>query len=295
MTPSQLAQVVCALAAAGASKHIQLVTLTGEPTHERALALQLLRSCHGVARVWQPLPVEGNASSASLADLIRRRYKREMTDVLFVAYIFSVTDVALLNKPELLELTSLSRLLLFVQSNFLSSSLREFHGQINNKVIFIEARASSMSAWEAFRTEPSEMAKPRYLSLVSSPPLQEQLDVLRRKPWYRRTNLTGLTLRCSLKNYVPFTVLKKLPGGLVSVSGLLGDVIDALATYLQMRIECREPKDKKWGAIRTPDGNWVGVLGDVVHGRADIALPYYYPMVERQTVFDFSHPIGDDW
>ncbi|KAA0196317.1 Ionotropic receptor 181 [Hyalella azteca] len=159
----------------------------------------------------------------------------------------------------------------------------------------VNVNGSGLSAWDAYRASAAVPAVYQYLTAVSVPPLRQQLDVLRREPWSRRTNLTGLVVRCSVLDYEPYSVLEERADGTVAITGLVGDILVILEGALRVKFECRKPRDNKWGSTMTLGGDWEGVLGDVYHNRADLALPFFYPNVDRAKAFDISYPFGEDW
>ena len=51
------------------------------------------------------------------------------------------------------------------------------------------------------------------------------------------------------------------------------------------RSTCFATKDGQWGGLK--DGKWTGMIGDIVNGRADIALASLDITQERSTAVDF--------
>ncbi|KAG7158354.1 Glutamate receptor ionotropic, kainate 2-like 15 [Homarus americanus] len=96
---------------------------------------------------------------------------------------------------------------------------------------------------------------------------------LSQKDWSdRRSNLTGLHLRCVTLPQQPFTYLSE-PDSQMNVQitgGYTKDVWDALQEIHGFTYSCRVPEDGKWGALS--DGKWNGLVQEMVEQRADAVV-----------------------
>ncbi|XP_047737821.1 glutamate receptor 3-like [Hyalella azteca] len=291
---AQLVQVVCSVAATKTLKHIQLVALSGQSRENVEFAHHLSRSCCCETNFLFPITFAYNASSPPYTESGATHCDLWTSDSLFVAILKTPDDAKLVNIYLKTPTTKLSWIF-FVDSQVFPAMMYQFQEAIDNKVIFIKVNGSGLSAWDAYRASAAVPAVYQYLTAVSVPPLRQQLDVLRREPWSRRTNLTGLVVRCSVLDYEPYSVLEERADGTVAITGLVGDILVILEGALRVKFECRKPRDNKWGSTMTLGGDWEGVLGDVYHNRADLALPFFYPNVDRAKAFDISYPFGEDW
>ncbi|XP_069986865.1 glutamate receptor ionotropic, kainate 2 [Penaeus vannamei] len=88
----------------------------------------------------------------------------------------------------------------------------------------------------------------------------------------RRTNLTGLHLRCVTMPQEPFIYVSE-PNDQLKVDLLGGyarDVFRALQEKLGFTYTCRLPPDYKWGSLE--NGQWNGLMKEMVSGRADVVV-----------------------
>ncbi|CAH1252365.1 GRIK3 [Branchiostoma lanceolatum] len=108
--------------------------------------------------------------------------------------------------------------------------------------------------------------------------------------------IKGQVLRAVTKTPAhPFLVLTNKTSGLV-YEGYLKDVLSSLARILKFEYEIYESPDGKYGA---PDhrGVWNGMVGEVVHGRANLTLAPLTISSLREKVVDFTKPylhVGTD-
>ncbi|XP_042891229.1 glutamate receptor U1-like [Penaeus japonicus] len=116
------------------------------------------------------------------------------------------------------------------------------------------------------------------------------------EPWQRRTNLTGLLVKCSTLQGPPHTYLKDSPDGSVKISGLYGDLWDILIHLLNFttpyffRVRCERPSDKGWGIFH--NGSWTGMIGDLEREEADIAIAPLDITFSRSLAVDYTFPLS---
>ncbi|KAG8011949.1 Glutamate receptor ionotropic [Nibea albiflora] len=65
------------------------------------------------------------------------------------------------------------------------------------------------------------------------------------------------------------------------------DVLDALSNYLGFKYEIYVAPDHKYGSLQ-PDGQWNGLMGELVFKRADVGLSALTITPERESVVDFT-------
>ena len=71
------------------------------------------------------------------------------------------------------------------------------------QAVFISMANDGILVWDGYKTTTGSPAVTQVIKKLSLPPkgfLLDELHDLTREPWYRRTNLTGLVLRCSTLN-----------------------------------------------------------------------------------------------
>ncbi|XP_045620274.2 probable glutamate receptor [Procambarus clarkii] len=104
----------------------------------------------------------------------------------------------------------------------------------------------------------------------------------------RRTNLTGLHLRCVTLSQPPFLTVgpPDQEGRAALVAGYVKDVWDALQDIHGFTYACRLPEDGAWGS-QSPDGRWNGLVREVVEGRADVVVASLDHNQARAKAIDF--------
>ncbi|XP_069950500.1 probable glutamate receptor [Cherax quadricarinatus] len=117
---------------------------------------------------------------------------------------------------------------------------------------------------------------------------QDELD-LPKEDWSdRRTNLTGLHLRCVTLPQEPFTYVSEPDDQLKVdiVRGYAKDVWDTLQEILGFTYTCRKPVDGTFGSM-SQDGAWNGLVREVVKGRADVVVTSLDHTEARARALDF--------
>ncbi|XP_078700018.1 glutamate receptor ionotropic, kainate 2-like [Branchiostoma floridae x Branchiostoma belcheri] len=76
--------------------------------------------------------------------------------------------------------------------------------------------------------------------------------------------------------------------------GFCMDLFSWLSTELGFKYEYYEVEDGQYGIYNSQTGQWNGMIGDVLNGKADIALAPLSITSERQTVGDFTLPYYDN-
>ncbi|KAF2368479.1 Ionotropic glutamate receptor L-glutamate and glycine-binding domain [Trinorchestia longiramus] len=161
---------------------------------------------------------------------------------------------------------------------------------LDNKVQLLVPEELEISAWEAYRAAASVPTVYERLSTISLPPRQEELEIMRREPWSRRTNLTGLIVRCSVLKWSPYTIPKKTSSDELEYTGMSHMLITTLQDHLHFKLVCNEPKDRQWGTLNVSSGSWSGILGELQRGESDICTAPYSFTYDRARFFEFSIP-----
>ncbi|XP_042873578.1 uncharacterized protein LOC122254123 [Penaeus japonicus] len=104
-------------------------------------------------------------------------------------------------------------------------------------------------------------------------------------PHLRRQDLTGIHFRCTTLQFPPMTVLRANADGSVSVSGILGNVLNTMKSLMNFTYTCRTVKDGQFGAF--VDGRWTGMVKEVMDGQADMVIANMGITQQRSTVVDF--------
>ncbi|XP_050736975.1 glutamate receptor ionotropic, kainate 4-like [Eriocheir sinensis] len=95
-----------------------------------------------------------------------------------------------------------------------------------------------------------------------------------REDWSeRRTNLTGLHLRCVTMPQAPFVYVSKPDedNNVEITGGFAKDIWDGLQEIHGFTYSCKLPADRNFGIV-TGDGKWTGLVGELVEGRADVVV-----------------------
>ncbi|XP_076063836.1 uncharacterized protein LOC143038484 isoform X2 [Oratosquilla oratoria] len=105
----------------------------------------------------------------------------------------------------------------------------------------------------------------------------------------RRRNLTGLHLRCVTESWIPFSENRRLANGTTKIGGILEDVFEQMSIILDFTYTCRQPEDHEFGVF--DNGSWSGLMGELVEGRADVAVASLDNTYHRTQYVDFPTPI----
>nr|XP_027214816.1 glutamate receptor ionotropic, delta-1-like [Penaeus vannamei] len=89
----------------------------------------------------------------------------------------------------------------------------------------------------------------------------------------------------------PATILNWDADGQLSVSGSFIEVVQYFQSNLNFSCKWARSKDETWG-VRRPDGSWNGMVGDLVEGRADVAVGVALSP-DRDSSVDFTLQINE--
>ncbi|XP_056139529.1 glutamate receptor ionotropic, delta-2 [Lampris incognitus] len=101
-------------------------------------------------------------------------------------------------------------------------------------------------------------------------------------------NMRGVVLRVVTVLEEPFVMMSEnVLGKPKKYQGFSIDVLDALSNYLGFKYEIYVAPDHKYGSLQ-PDGQWNGLIGELVFKRADVGLSALTITPERESVVDFT-------
>ncbi|XP_069379720.1 glutamate receptor ionotropic, delta-2 isoform X2 [Paralichthys olivaceus] len=101
-------------------------------------------------------------------------------------------------------------------------------------------------------------------------------------------NMRGVVLRVVTILEEPFVMVSEnVLGKPKKYQGFSIDVLDALSNYLGFKYEIYVAPDHKYGSMQ-PDGQWNGLMGELVFKRADVGLSALTITPERESVVDFT-------
>uniref|UniRef100_A0A8C7XUS5 Glutamate receptor n=1 Tax=Oryzias sinensis TaxID=183150 RepID=A0A8C7XUS5_9TELE len=101
-------------------------------------------------------------------------------------------------------------------------------------------------------------------------------------------NMRGVVLRVVTVLEEPFVMVSEnVLGKPKKYQGFSIDILDALSNYLGFKYEIYVAPDHKYGSLQA-DGQWNGLMGELVFKRADVGLSALTITPERESVVDFT-------
>ena len=121
------------------------------------------------------------------------------------------------------------------------------------------------------------------------------LDISKPNIWERRSDLRNVTLKDVLLNYHPlvFAKVDQATGSIVGIDGFIGQIWDILEEQLNFSTIHYLQKDGDFGAP-DEDGNWNGIVRDLIDGLADVTTSTLAFTEERRKVIGMSLAIEVD-
>ena len=112
--------------------------------------------------------------------------------------------------------------------------------------------------------------------------------------WERRGDLHGVVLRTAVLKWPPFFDYSlDQDGRPIEAKGFLMATLRELEANLNFTVGLSLPKDGKWG-ILTDEGEYNGLVGELVNREVDIAPSGLYRIKWREQVIDFATPVLED-
>ena len=84
----------------------------------------------------------------------------------------------------------------------------------------------------------------------------------------------------------PYTIVTRQEDGSVSCSGYVYDLWRIMASVLNIRFKMITPQRRDYGTLHE-NGTWTGMVGDLVYGRADVAVSTLDMTPDRTAAVDF--------
>ncbi|KAK7004473.1 Glutamate receptor ionotropic NMDA 2B, partial [Biomphalaria glabrata] len=135
------------------------------------------------------------------------------------------------------------------------------------------------------RTPPSGKPKRHFLQIVTreEPPFVEYRDLSQNGSCGHSSYLCYVYERDSNKVRVSGSSVQKC------CTGLSIELLHRLSVALNFDFCLYEVEDFQWGT-KNPDGTWNGIVGDLINGKADMAVSSMTIDEDRSTVINFSLP-----
>ena len=129
-------------------------------------------------------------------------------------------------------------------------------------------------------------------SLGTFDPVSDQLNMSPIKPlWERRSNLTGITLRTTVLQWLPHMGLEMATDGKVkSMWGANFDALRVLQNKMGFDYTVEVPPDGNFG-VQDDKGIWNGVVGQGHRKEVDMIIAPLSLNLERSQVIDYLNPI----
>ena len=109
-------------------------------------------------------------------------------------------------------------------------------------------------------------------------------------------NRSGLNpeLRVTAFDDPPYILMQKNTDGTFRYDGYLYNIWQIVADMLNIRYRMVPPVQSGYGNL-DPNGNWSGMVGELVYGRADVALTWLHSRPDRAAVIDYIYvPIDNN-
>ncbi|XP_024130747.1 glutamate receptor ionotropic, delta-2 [Oryzias melastigma] len=101
-------------------------------------------------------------------------------------------------------------------------------------------------------------------------------------------NMRGVVLRVVTVLEEPFVMVSEnVLGKPMKYQGFSIDILDALSNYLGFKYDIYLAPEQKYGSLQS-DGQWNGLMGELVFKRADVGLSALTITPERESVVDFT-------
>ncbi|CAL4062375.1 unnamed protein product, partial [Meganyctiphanes norvegica] len=151
--------------------------------------------------------------------------------------------------------------------------------------------AGQISVYEVYQAGP-QLPKQWTLLTTWMPGQHHNLTLPDPEPWARRTDLSGLTVRCTTLPDQPFILETQSTTGTKGLQGIYGDLWTGMANFFNFTWTCIPPRDGQWGAVI--NNSWTGMIKDLLDGHVDIALADLDITQARSQVVDFPYGLNYD-
>ncbi|XP_042883139.1 probable glutamate receptor [Penaeus japonicus] len=103
----------------------------------------------------------------------------------------------------------------------------------------------------------------------------------------RRTNLTGLHIRCLTLESQPSIFTEKQGNRTVKITGWMADLWEEIRSLSNFTYTCRTPADGEWGAPKSKPGEWSGMVGELDQKMSDVIIAPLDHTQARSSVVDY--------
>ena len=164
--------------------------------------------------------------------------------------------------------------------------LDEVHPKFDSNIIFYDIQGNNIMLFEAYQTPKIQDLKFR---MVSEWDIYREaftnLDEIKYL-WNVKRTMSGDKFIATYVNS-PALSTAATDG---SLTGYIVDIVKLIGQELNFTIEFVEQKDGLWGS-QISEGNWSGMVGDLLQHKADIAISGMIMDEARLNIMDFSIPI----
>ena len=168
--------------------------------------------------------------------------------------------------------------------------------RLNNRVIFYGFQEENVMVLEEFYAiRGAKNLSRNELGVWTDQPSQPQSFRHLSHIWTRRNDLQGTTVISSTLQASPVYMREvDRATGKVEYQGSFHAIISLLAKELNFTVRYVEPEDGKWGGKDPSTGEWMGIIGMLVKGEADLSSSGLTITQERQAIIDFSISLMPD-
>ncbi|XP_042883137.1 glutamate receptor 2-like [Penaeus japonicus] len=158
-----------------------------------------------------------------------------------------------------------------------------------NQVTFALLESGRISLWEVYQVAPEAPQRTQRVGRWDAGPGDSPgvLDGPHEDVASRRTNLTGLHIRCLTLESPPSTFLEDQGNATVRITGHMADLWNEIQFRSNFTYTCRTPADGQWGAPKSEPGVWSGMVGELKRNEGDVVIGPLDHTKLRSTVVDF--------
>ncbi|XP_066966579.1 glutamate receptor ionotropic, kainate 2-like isoform X2 [Macrobrachium rosenbergii] len=101
----------------------------------------------------------------------------------------------------------------------------------------------------------------------------------------RRTDLSGMHIKCLTESWQPFTDNIEGENGNIIIGGIMGESFQLMSKILNFTYSCRQAPDRQFGNKK--DGVWTGLVRELIMGKGDVIIAPLDDTYERAQEIDF--------
>ncbi|CAL4177467.1 unnamed protein product, partial [Meganyctiphanes norvegica] len=88
----------------------------------------------------------------------------------------------------------------------------------------LSQHVQELPGWGASQNTSFWIKHPSLFNRSSGGPVRQFWKPFSREPWHRRTDLSGLTVKCTTLQYPPFIIYKKESKDNIEITGIYGEI-----------------------------------------------------------------------